>query len=77
MKGIQVSVPPKDTPGLLKGWAFPFVERHAMSEKCLKPKNPVKTQKKPSFTWNFTQNRVINCKKAHDAISEEKARRLP
>ncbi len=24
MKGIQVSVPPKDTPGLLKGWAFPF-----------------------------------------------------
>lgn len=47
------------------------------ARKRKKPKNPVKTQKKPSFTWDFTQNRAINCKKAHDAISEEKARRLP
>ena len=24
LRGIQVSVPPKDTPSLLKGWAIPF-----------------------------------------------------
>lgn len=71
---------PKDFNSRARVGRDPVVERHAKSKKGPETKKAEKSReniKKPSFTWNFTQNWVINCKKAHDAISEEKVRRLP